>query len=146
MSIDYTVLPLAKGSKGATFRKGRERRKAIRASEEANKRIVRARDQRCRWPRCENCASFRPRLEVAHLDAKGFGGDHGTRSEPSQMMLLDFLTHQDGPKSLEQHGRRIVPLTERGTDGPCEFWQVDLTTGQWFLVARERAPFVYERD
>ena len=146
MSIDYTGLALPKSPKGTVYKDARTRRKAIVAAEETAKQIVRRRDGRCRWPQCANCADFKPRLEVAHLDAKGFGGDHGTVSSPEQMILLDFLTHQSGVDSLEQHGRRIVPLTADGTSGPCEFWQQDQRTGEWYLVARERAPFLYERD
>jgi hypothetical protein len=145
MAIDTTGLPFAKDPKGTVYKQGRVRRKAIVAAEDAAKREVRRRDGRCRWPHCENCASYKPRLECAHLDAKGFGGDHGTVSEVSQMILLDFLTHQSGPDSLEQHGRRIDPLTSEGTNGPCEFWAKD-ARGEWYLVARERALFVYERD
>lgn len=134
-----------KPEKGSSLMERRERRRAIVASEEAEKATVRARDRRCRWPQCEQCRKWQPRLEVAHLDAKGMGGDHGTVSTADAMILLDWLTHQSGPSSLEQHGRKIVPLTDQGTNGPCEFWMHDPKDG-WYLVARERAPFVYERD
>lgn len=134
-----------KPAKGTALIERRQRRKEIRAFEDSEKDKVRRRDRICRWPFCANCKAFKPRLEVAHLRAKGFGGDHSTRSAAHQMILLDYLTHQGGTSSLEQHGRRIEPLTPLGTDGPCEFWQTD-DHGQEFLVARERAPFVYERD
>ena len=136
---------LQKPHKGASLIERRTRRKETVAREDAEKAKVRARDRICRWPRCENCRRFKPRLEVAHHRAKGMGGDHGTRSTADQMVLLDVLTHQGGPSSLEQHGRRIEPLTPLGTSGPCEFWSQD-DAGDWYLVARERAPFVYERD
>jgi len=137
--------PVWRPEKGTSLKEARERRKSVKAAEDAAKDAVRKRDRVCRWPNCENCRSFKPRLEVAHLDAKGMGGDHGTVSEPHQMILLDFLTHQGGTSSLEQHGRRIEPLTAAGTNGPCEFWATD-ENGQWYLVAREQAPFLYERD
>jgi hypothetical protein len=74
------------------------------------------------------------------------GGDHGNRSTASQMVLLDRVTHQLGLESLEQHGRRIEVLDPSlGTFGPLAFWQLG-DDGQEFLVARELAPFVYERD
>jgi hypothetical protein len=136
---------LQKDPKGTHWIKGRERRKAVRKHEDEQKALVRARDGRCRWPHCENCRAFKPRLEVAHLVAKGQGGDHGTRSTADQMVLLDFLTHQSGPLSLEQHGRRIVPLTPAGTNGPCEFWQRD-EDGVFYLVAAEVAIGIYRRD
>jgi hypothetical protein len=138
---------LQKEPKGADLIRRRERKKARVLAEEHEKAKVRVRDRQCRWPHCENCRTYKPRLEVAHLTAKGIGGDpRGEVSTADQMILLDFLTHQSGPLSLEQHGRRIVPLTDRGTSGPCEFWQTDLETGEEFLVARERSPFLYERD
>lgn len=137
--------PRPKDEKGATLKARKRVRKDEKNFENAEKRKVREDDKRCRWPFCENCRVFKPRLEVAHIAAKGMGGDHGEKSTEDQMILLDFLTHQSGPDSLEQHGRRIVPLTDQGTRGPCEFWRVG-EDGREYLVARERAPFVYERD
>jgi hypothetical protein len=112
-----------KPAKGSVLIARKERQKAIRAHEDAEKRKVRARDVRCRWPACPNCAAYKPRLEVAHLADKGMGGDHGRRSTADQMMLLCFLTHQ-GPHSLHAQTRRIEPLTSRGADGPCRFWEL----------------------
>src|SRR3990167_2424297 len=88
---------LQKPPKGSVWLEGRARRKAITQREEANKLKVRKRDRICRWPHCENCRVHKPRLEVAHLTAKGMGGDHGIVSEPDQMILIDHLTHQSGP-------------------------------------------------
>lgn len=133
--------PHFKPEKGTALIQRRKRQKAARADEDAAKDIVRARDVRCRWPHCENCRIYKPRLEVAHIQAKGAGGPN----VPENMMLLDYLTHQGGTSSLEQHGKRIEPLTAAGTNGPCEFWATD-ENDQWYLVARERAPFLYERD
>lgn len=132
---------MPKPEKGSALKERRQQQKDDRAEEDAAKAEVRARDGRCRWPHCENCRSYKPRLEVAHIVAKGAGG----LNVPENMMLLDFLTHQGGTSSLEQHGKRIEPLTPEGTNGPCEFWATD-ERGGWYLVARERAPFVYERD
>ena len=134
-----------KPQKGTALIERRTRRKAIEAYEDREKQIVRRRDRVCRWPRCENCRCFKPRLEVAHLSAKGAGGDHGQKSSADAMILLDMLTHQGGPSSLEQHGRRIEPLTTAGTSGPCEFWALD-EKGAWYLVARERSIGILERD
>ena len=137
-----TAIP--KPPKGSDLIRRRKIAKTIRDYEKEQKQIVRLRDRRCRWPHCENCRVYKPRLEVAHLTAKGSGGDHGTRSAADRMVLLDHLTHQ-GAGGLERHERKIVPLTDRGTFGPCEFWKWETGTG-WYLVAKERAPFIYERD
>jgi hypothetical protein len=144
--LDQDVLDrLQKPAKGSGYVERKTKRKAIVTAEDTEKDKVRARDGRCRWPFCENCRRYKPRLEVAHIDPKGMGGDHGVRSDASQMILLDWLTHQSGPASLEQHGRRIVPLTKAGTAGPCDFYATD-ADGRLYLVAREIAPFFYERD
>lgn len=133
-----------KPARGTALIERKERRKAVEAFEDREKQIVRLRDRRCRWPRCANCKAFKPRLEVAHMRAKGFGGDHGTRSTADQMVLLDFLTHQ-GHDGLEQHGRKIEPLTPEGTNGPCAFFIAD-GVGGWILIAEETAIGVYRRD
>lgn len=129
--------PRFKAAKGTSWMAARERRKEAKAFEDGEKDKVRKRDKVCRWPHCEHCKGpVRPRLEVAHLRAKGYGGDHGTRSSADQMILLDFLTHQSGPESLEQHGRRIEPLTSAGTNGPCAFFRIG-EDGREYMVAEE---------
>lgn len=132
-----------KPAKGTALIERKQRRKAIEAHEDAEKAKVRKRDKVCRWPHCANCKAFSPRLEVAHLTAKGMGGDHGTVTSADRMVLVDYLTHQ-GADGLERHERRIEPLTADGTNGPCSFWlRVD---GVWTLVAEEVAIGVYRRD
>lgn len=112
------------------------KRKALRAHEAAEKAAVRRRDVRCRWPNCRDCATTPTRLEVAHLDAKGIGGDHGQRTSADRMILLCFPAHQ-GPRSLHSGDKRIEPLTELGTDGPCLF--LELTEAGWCVVHVEEA-------
>jgi hypothetical protein len=135
-----------KPDKGSHWKDGRDRRKAVESYEDAEKRKVRLRDKGCRWPHCDNCRTYKPRLEVAHVIAKGMGGDHGLKSSADQMMQLDRLTHQGGTGSVEQHGRRIEPLTPAGTDGPCAFYRVG-EDGREYVVAIEIAVGgPYERD
>jgi hypothetical protein len=142
---------LLKPAKGTAWQDGRDRRKAVRDYEDEQKAIVRKRDRVCRWPHCEHCAKakrdgYAMPLEVAHLVAKGMGGDHRTRSSADQMMLLCRPTHQYGPDSLEQHGRRIEPLTPAGTNGACAFYRVG-PDGREYAVALEVGPSgPYERD
>lgn len=134
--------PLDKPAKGSRWMELRDKRKKIVTEENDEKKKVRARDGRCRWPRCENCRVYKPPFEVAHVvRAKGMGGDHGTVSTADKMMLLDRLTHGE----QERNDRDVRPLSDRGTFGPCEFWMRTDADG-WFLVARELAPFVYDRD
>jgi hypothetical protein len=131
-----------KPEKGSGFIARKQKRKDLVKAEDAAKAIVRADDKICRWPKCENCRAYKPPLEVAHVvRAKGMGGDHGTVSTPADMMLLDKLTHAQ----QETHRKDVVALTDRGTRGPCEFWATD-ENDRMYLVARESAPFIYERD
>lgn len=123
-----------KPAKGTALIARRERRRAILAHERIEKAKVRRRDVVCRWPGCTNCRDYKPRLEVAHLDAKGSGGDHGIRTRADRMVLLCYLTHQ-GVVSLHSGDLRIEPLTTRGTDGPCRFWQQ--TEAGWRVVHTE---------
>lgn len=133
---------LQKPEKGSAWVARRESRKEAIANEKSAKAEVMRLDGRCRWPDCANCRAYKPPLEVAHVvRAKGMGGDHGTVSTPAHLMVLDRLTHQQ----QETNKRDVRPLTAEGTRGPCEFWQWTHADG-WFLVARERAPFIYDRD
>lgn len=140
---DRDYQPIEKPTRGSGWAQHRENRKAINAAEEKVKDDVRRLDKNtCRWPKCENCRSYKPRLEAAHvIRAKGMGGDHGTVTTIHHLMLLDLLTHGEE----EQHKREVRALTDEGTRGPCEFWRWTAKDG-WFLVAREVEPFVYERD
>jgi hypothetical protein len=109
-----------KPAKGTYLIERKDRRKAVEAFEDAEKQKVRVRDKHCRWPDCADCRRYKTRLEVAHLNDKGIGGDHGVRSTADQMMLLCFLVHQ-GPRSVHTGDRKITPLTNGGTNGPCQF-------------------------
>jgi hypothetical protein len=116
-----SLFPQPKPAKGSSLIASRLKRTSIRMDERRVKAAVRARDKRCRWPQCQNCRDYKPRLEAAHLDPKGQGGDHGLRTSVDRLILLDHLTHQ-GADGLERHERKIEPLTDRGASGPCAFW------------------------
>lgn len=114
-----------------------KKRQARMSHEKSEKAKVRTRDRHCRWPNCV-CRSMRLTAEVAHLDDKGMGGDHGVRTSADAMILLCHLKHR-GPTSLHSGDCRIERLTPAGTDGPCAFYE----GGQ--LVGRERAVGILER-
>jgi hypothetical protein len=147
MGLARWTTPVPKPERGSGLIARKDRRKAVVAFEEAEKAKVRKRDKRCRWPHCQFCKQYKPRLEVAHVIAKGMGGDHSLKSSADQMMLLDYLTHQ-GPHGLERHQRKIESLTDLGTDGPCAFYVrsfQDAGTG-WTMVAEETSIGVFRRD
>lgn len=108
--------------------------------ERSNKSRVRKLDHyQCRWPNCD-CDKRRDRLEVAHVVDKSRGGS----DDVGNLIVLCLARHQGRP-SLHSGDLRIDPLTDEGTRGPCEFWRKD-EHEQWVMVARERAPFICERD
>lgn len=133
MSSPMSFKPNFKPSKGTALMERREKRKEVEAFEDAEKKKVRFRDQSCRWPSCEYCSRYKHlTLHVAHLNDKGIGGDHGLRSTADQMMLLCSLRHE-GPTSIHSGHCRITPITNRGTDGPCQFEIADEQRG-WTVI------------
>jgi hypothetical protein len=113
-----------------------ERKAATKAAERAEKLKVRLRDLPCRWPRCEHVRKgYRP--EVAHLDNKKMGGDHGLRTSAELMMQLCYWHHQ-GPRSLHTGHGRVEYLTPAKADGPCAFYALDESDRE-YMVARELA-------
>lgn len=136
---------LRKPARGEFLIERKERTRTIADAEDAEKDKCRARDRRCRYPDCPFCRRHKNLIpQAAHVvQAKGMSGDRtGERSTVDKLMLLCPPIHG----LQEQHRIEIVPIdSERGTNGPCEFWRED-ETRRMFLVAREIAPFEYERD
>lgn len=144
-------LAFPKPAKGSSAIDRKARRKQIEQYEDQQKLIVRKRDRICRWPYCRHMKDQAVRLEVAHVEAKKIGGDHGVRSHSGNLMLLCFWHHQADAQpghpegSIERHDLKIEPLTAEGTNGPCSFYAKD-ADGRWFVVRQETAPFLYARD
>lgn len=141
------IQPISKYVDGMTWREAKHARRTARELDERQAKAEAKADDggKCRWPHCE-CRRRRLPVELAHVESKGMGGTpDGRRNDPRNLITLDIEAHRTGRKSLHSGDRRIVPLTEDGTRGPCEFWETD-EAGQWFLVAVEREPFIYERD
>lgn len=118
-----STLPFQKPSRTARKREALEsRRDAVRA-EMAEKRKVRARDRRCRFPLC-GCGPMRLRLEVSHDFHKGMGSKGGV-SLASLMVLLCEHRHQHGAVSRHKGTLRAKYLTPDGYDGPVA-WEIDM--------------------
>jgi hypothetical protein len=129
------ALMFPKPAKGSFREELLAKRAGIRTAEDKAKQTVRKRDGgQCRWPGCKERGE-RWRLEVAHLNDKGMGGDHGNRSTPDQLMLL-CLPHHQGARSVHSGDLRIEPLTLRGTDGPCRF--MEQSEAGWIVAGMER--------
>lgn len=114
------------------------RRQARKAREMSVKKAIRVRDGiGCRWPGCEFWTQGY-RVEGAHLDAKGLGGDPTLARTTSANLIRLCIRHHQGPYSLHSGDLRVVVLTTDGANGPCEF-QVrnPKVEGGWETVGAE---------
>lgn len=132
-----------KTSREDGMRQRREQKDKVRAREGEEKTKVRKRDGASYCRLVPGCAERRI-FETAHVNDKGMGGDHGLRSTSDQMLRSCFGHHR-GNWSLHSNDLRVEYLTPDKADGPIEIWGRD-TTGQWFMVGREKAVGVWERD
>lgn len=108
---------------GETYAEYREkRRNARKAGVPHVKTELRVRDGiGCRWPGCE----FWKRgyaVHGVHLEDMGMGGDPKLiRTQRNTMIRLCAKHHGPGPFTIHSKDLRVIPLTDKGTDGPCEF-------------------------
>lgn len=102
------------------------RRNKRKAAKMTIQKELRARDGiGCRWPGCEFWRKGY-RVEAAHLDASGMGGDPSLIRTQRQKLIRICYPHHQGVCSLHSGDLRIVPVFEaRGTDGPCSFERRD---------------------
>ncbi len=133
-----------KPERGSALLDRRQQRADRLAHEREEKDKVRRRDgeHTCRLvPGCKE----REKHETAHLDDKGMGGDHGNRTDAALMVRACFFHHQ-GPWSLHSKDLRVEYLTDAQCNGPIEVWARDPETNAWYLLKRETACGVNERD
>lgn len=133
-------LPLAKPLKGAALLARRDRRSDAVKHERHEMDAAKRRDRNvCRWPKCE-FAKKGLAIHAAHLWHRGAGGNpDGTRTKRNQLIALCARHHQ----LLDHADLSIVPLTEHGTDGPCDFGM--RINGEMQRWAIERTHLVSER-
>src|SRR5438132_8597873 len=99
-----SVSVLAVDGKGAALDLGRSQRLAS----EAQRRVMAARDKRCRWPRCSWEARF---CESHHLDQ--WVPDAGGTSVKRMLLLCDRhhrLVHEGGWKLLGQVDEGLISV------------------------------------
>lgn len=100
---------------------------------------------RCRWPEAHKC---RGGMEGMHVRDKSLLG----ANVPENIACLCMWLHRSGPESI--HGKQLrieIEQPSLGTYGPLSFWrQTDefdaLGQSIYYCVARERSPYVLERD
>lgn len=105
----------------------------------AQKGIAKRRDGRCRWPEKHKCRGGE--LEAAHIKDASLGGE----MDAANLVTLCPWIHRRGPQSIHGKQLRVQVESPRGAWGALSFWKQD-ETGQYYMVAREVAPFRFERD
>ena len=124
---------------GETLQEYREKRRKGRTAHKLKVQAeLRQRDGHgCRWPGCESWKRS-IRVEAAHLDDSGMGGDPSLIRTQRHLMIRLCYDHHQGRVSIHSKDLRIVYLTDRQTDGPCQFEQRDFKSkGGWQVVGVE---------
>lgn len=147
----YPAGAFFKGSK-AEARADREMAKQqIRDKEDRNKSAARKRDGwMCRFPRC-SCHKARLHPEVAHVESKKMGGDHGERSTTANLICLCRGRHRESRISLHAGTLRCELLTVKGANAKVRWW-VNVAVlddpfaraPTWVVVATETRPSYIE--
>lgn len=115
----------------------RQKRRDRKAHELDVKAEVRQRDGvGCRWPRCE-FATTNQTIDAAHIEAAGMGGDPKSIRMRRNNLIRICRSHHRGPVSLHSGDLKIVPQTDQGTDGPCDFLRRD-DRGRFVVIASEK--------
>ncbi len=136
---------LRKPMRGAAILAREEKEAAALAVERREKGIAKKRDGRCRWPEPHKCRGGV--LDAAHIVDASLGG----LMDAANLVTLCPWLHRRGPESVHGKQIKIEAETERGAYGPLSFWRQTgtfdaLGAPLYYLVARETAPFIYERD
>lgn len=111
--------------------------KALKLERE-EKGAAKKRDGRCRWPGEHKC---RGGLEAAHIRDASLGG----LMDRANLILVCSWIHRRGPESIHGKQLQVCCETPSGAQGPLSFWRKG-EGGAFYLVAREIAPFIYEKD
>jgi hypothetical protein len=120
---------------------------AIVEKESRNKSYARKRDGwMCRFPRC-GCHAKRLHPEVAHIEDKKMGGDHGERSTAVNLICLCPGRHRESLISLHAGTLRCEVLTVKGANAKVRWWvnaavldDRHAKVARWVVVATETRP------
>lgn len=115
------------------------------AIERREKAAAKKRDGRCRWPEPHKCRGGE--LEAAHIIDASLGGAMAS----GNLVTVCPWIHRRGPESIHGKQLKVEAETERGAWAALSYWRQTgafdaLGQTTYYLVAREIAPFRYERD
>ncbi len=124
--------PLTKPYRGQHAEERAKRKSAKLSQRIENKRKAKARDgHTCRWP--HRCQPGSHRLEMAHLVNLSQGGTDETNN-----LITHCVGAHQGKHSLHSQDKQIDPLTGKGADGPCSFYERNQESGKFQHVATEK--------
>jgi hypothetical protein len=140
-----TLERLQKPARGAAILKREAAEAAALKQEREQKGLAKTRDGRCRWPEKHKCRGGED--EAAHIHDASLLGP----MVAANLVRLCPWIHRRGPESIHGKQLKVEAETERGAGGPLSFWRQSgafdaLGQPVYHLVARETAPFIYERD
>lgn len=136
---------LKKPARGSAILAREEAEAVAVKKEREQKGAAKKRDGRCRWPEPHKCRGGE--LEAAHIQDASLGG----AMDAANLLTCCPWIHRRGPESIHGKQLKVEAETERGAWGPLSFWRQtgefdDLGQPTYYLIRRETAPFVYERD
>lgn len=111
----------------------RARRAELTKHEAAEMDAAKKRDRGCRWPGCP-FVRMNLTLHAAHLVHRGMGGNPaGDRT--TRAGLITFCSRHHG--MFDRVDIDVLPRTERGTDGPCDYYVTSPHTGRLEILYSE---------
>lgn len=113
--------------------------------EREQKGIAKKRDGRCRWPEPHKCRGGA--LEAAHIQDASLIGP----MDAANLITVCPWIHRRGPESIHGKQLKVEADAAGGAWAGLSFWRQteqfdELGQPVYYLVRREVAPFVYERD
>jgi hypothetical protein len=127
----------AKDPKGTATKARRRAAARVRRLEGLYKAEAKILDHhRCQRPGC--IVQGVGRVESAHLDGKGMGGDHGARSDSPACFVTTCSDCHQGPRSLHSTHLLVVPLSDRGADGPLAWYVRPTLTDAYMYFGTSR--------
>jgi hypothetical protein len=115
-----------KPMRGEAMLERRQRRREVTTHEDKEMRAAKRRDKVCRYPLCEY-RTQKLSLHACHLKHRGMGGNpKGDRTTRDTLITLCARHH-----GLFDAGQLdIQVMTDRGTDGPCGFYDLRQPAGK----------------
>lgn len=121
--------------------RAKKRRRLVKMAAPIRDAVLALDHAMCRWPECEVPPdTFWGRIEVAHWEAAGMGGDPTLARYTLENLICMCRWHHQGPRGLHD-GAKLEPLSEQGMRGHVECFQRERGEGgKWYTVGISHPP------